>query len=91
MIQTVLAHEHDCCAVCYFSEEKEVKFDAACCACRLKPLDIIFMKSLHHKVNIIPVIAKADMLTPLELKKLKKKVSVLLIVIKYSSGNNPHR
>ena len=53
---------------------------AACCGCRLKPLDVIFMKSLHHKVNIIPVIAKADMLTQAELKKLKKKVKFLLIV-----------
>jgi len=39
------------------------------------------MKSLHRKVNIVPVIAKADMLTPPEIKKLKKKVSVLLIVV----------
>jgi len=33
------------------------------------------MKSLHHKVNIVPVIGKADMLTPGEMKKLKKKVN----------------
>jgi len=43
---------------------------------RLKPIDIKFMRSVHHKVNIIPVLAKADMLTPAEIKKLKKKVNV---------------
>ncbi len=41
---------------------------------RLKPLDIEFMKQLHHLVNIIPVIAKADTLTAPELKKLKLRV-----------------
>ena len=44
------------------------------CACRLKPLDIEFMKQLHNLVNIIPVIAKADTLTPREVKALKIKV-----------------
>lgn len=33
------------------------------------------MKELHNLVNIIPVIAKADTLTPSEVKKLKTKVS----------------
>jgi septin family protein len=32
------------------------------------------MKALHNKVNIIPIIAKADTLTQNELKKLKSKV-----------------
>ncbi len=40
----------------------------------LKPLDIEFMKQLHHLVNIIPVIAKSDTLTAPELKKLKQRV-----------------
>ena len=40
----------------------------------LKPLDIEVMKALHHKVNIVPVIAKADTLTANEVKMLKKKV-----------------
>ncbi|XP_062503942.1 septin-1-like isoform X2 [Corticium candelabrum] len=40
----------------------------------LKPLDIEFMKQLHDKVNVIPVIAKADTLTPSEVKTLKKRV-----------------
>lgn len=33
------------------------------------------MKGLHEKVNIIPLIAKADCLTPNEIKKLKDRVS----------------
>ena len=41
----------------------------------LKPVDIQFMKELHHLVNIIPVIAKADTLTPTEVRKLKLRVS----------------
>lgn len=40
----------------------------------LKPLDIEFMKQLHNKVNIVPVIAKADALTKKELIALKKRV-----------------
>ncbi|KAK2193820.1 hypothetical protein NP493_5g11003 [Ridgeia piscesae] len=38
----------------------------------LKPLDIEFMKRLHDKVNIIPLIAKADTLTPDECREFKK-------------------
>lgn len=44
---------------------------------RLKPLDIQFMKQLHNKVNIVPVLAKADTLTKQEVAKLKRKVSVM--------------
>lgn len=40
----------------------------------LKPLDIQFMKQLHNKVNIVPVLAKADTLTKQEVAKLKRKV-----------------
>ncbi|KAJ8667649.1 hypothetical protein QAD02_009312 [Eretmocerus hayati] len=40
----------------------------------LKPLDIEFMKQLHNKVNIVPVIAKADVLTKKEMLRLKKRV-----------------
>ncbi|XP_074616165.1 septin-7-like isoform X1 [Acropora palmata] len=40
----------------------------------LKPLDIEFMKRLHNKVNIVPVIAKADTLTQEECSKFKKKI-----------------
>lgn len=41
---------------------------------RLKPLDIEFMKKLHNKVNIVPVIAKADCLTKKEIERLKSRV-----------------
>lgn len=40
----------------------------------LKPVDIEFMKRLHHRVNIIPVIAKADTLTEDEMKGFKSRV-----------------
>lgn len=40
----------------------------------LKPLDVSFMKAIHHKVNIVPVISKADTLTKAEVYKLKKKI-----------------
>jgi hypothetical protein len=32
------------------------------------------MKALHHKVNIVPIIAKADTLTLNEVKSLKQRV-----------------
>jgi septin 7 len=37
-------------------------------------LDIEFMKRLHDRVNVIPVIAKADTLTKDELARFKKQV-----------------
>uniref|UniRef100_A0A4W4G4Z2 Septin n=1 Tax=Electrophorus electricus TaxID=8005 RepID=A0A4W4G4Z2_ELEEL len=40
----------------------------------LKPLDIEFMKRLHDKVNIIPLIAKADTMTPEECQHFKKQI-----------------
>uniref|UniRef100_A0A182Y6N6 Septin n=1 Tax=Anopheles stephensi TaxID=30069 RepID=A0A182Y6N6_ANOST len=40
----------------------------------LKPLDIEFMKKLHCKVNIVPVIAKADVLTKKEIQRLKCRI-----------------
>ncbi|XP_067687377.1 septin-2-like isoform X1 [Haliotis asinina] len=40
----------------------------------LKPLDISFMRALHHKVNIVPVIAKADTLTKQEVLTLKRRI-----------------
>uniref|UniRef100_A0A8C1NRX8 Septin n=1 Tax=Cyprinus carpio TaxID=7962 RepID=A0A8C1NRX8_CYPCA len=40
----------------------------------LKPLDIEFMKRLHEKVNVIPLIAKADTLTPEECQQFKKQI-----------------
>ncbi|KAI2647752.1 Septin-4 [Labeo rohita] len=35
----------------------------------LRPLDVEFMKALHEKVNIVPVLAKADTLTPTEIRE----------------------
>jgi len=40
----------------------------------LKPLDIAFLRAIHQKVNIVPVIAKADTLTKTELARLKNTV-----------------
>ncbi|CAF1051428.1 unnamed protein product [Adineta steineri] len=40
----------------------------------LKPLDIECMKALHHKVNIVPIIAKADALTTIELIRMKQTI-----------------
>jgi len=41
---------------------------------RLKPLDVECLKRLHHKVNIIPLIAKSDTLTKSEITRHKAKV-----------------
>ncbi len=41
----------------------------------LKSLDLVTMKKLDSKVNIIPVIAKADTISKSELHKFKIKVS----------------
>uniref|UniRef100_A0A8C1R205 Zgc:162239 n=1 Tax=Cyprinus carpio TaxID=7962 RepID=A0A8C1R205_CYPCA len=40
----------------------------------LKPIDVNFMKALDQKVNIVPVLAKADSLTPKETRNMKAKV-----------------
>jgi len=40
----------------------------------LRPIDVAFMKLLHKKVNIIPLIAKADVLTRQEVVELKKRI-----------------
>merc|ERR1712013_1450 len=40
----------------------------------LKPLDIEFMKKVHNKVNIIPIIAKADTLTGDECNRFKQQI-----------------
>ncbi|KAJ6669285.1 hypothetical protein lerEdw1_008094 [Lerista edwardsae] len=40
----------------------------------LKPLDVEFMKAIHNKVNIVPVIAKADTLTLKERERLKRRI-----------------
>ncbi|KAJ1985549.1 Septin spn4 [Dimargaris cristalligena] len=40
----------------------------------LKPLDVLAMKAIGSRVNLIPVIAKADTLSPAALKLFKKRV-----------------
>ncbi|KAH7045387.1 hypothetical protein BKA57DRAFT_506710 [Linnemannia elongata] len=40
----------------------------------LKPIDIIYMKMIHERVNLIPIIAKADTLSKNELWVLKKRM-----------------
>jgi len=44
----------------------------------LKPLDIEVMRRLHNKVNLIPVIAKADTMTDEEIMTFKQRVSILI-------------
>ncbi len=43
--------------------------------CSLKPIDVEFMRQLHTRVNLIPVIAKADTLTDEEVAEFKARVS----------------
>ena len=40
----------------------------------MKSLDLLTMKNLDNKVNIIPVVAKADTISKKELHKFKIKV-----------------
>nr|XP_033778142.1 septin-4-like isoform X4 [Geotrypetes seraphini] len=40
----------------------------------LRPLDVKFMKALHERVNIVPILAKADTLTPIEVERKKCKI-----------------
>ncbi|XP_035521913.1 septin 4a [Morone saxatilis] len=40
----------------------------------LRPLDVEYMKALHEKVNIVPILAKADSLTKAEVYKKKIKI-----------------
>ncbi|KAI3421106.1 hypothetical protein GPALN_014731 [Globodera pallida] len=40
----------------------------------LKPLDIAFLRALQDRANIVPVIAKADTLTPSELERFKQNI-----------------
>ena len=42
---------------------------------RLKEVDIEFMRRLHGKVNLVPVIAKSDTLTDEEIVGFKARVS----------------
>ena len=51
---------------------------------RLKPIDVEFMRQLHTKVNLIPVIAKADTLTDEEVADFKARVSLAPCVISFT-------
>ena len=44
-------------------------------SCRLRPIDVEFMKRLDKCVNIVPVIAKADTLTIEEREAFRRRVS----------------
>ncbi|KAL6046408.1 hypothetical protein STEG23_021369 [Scotinomys teguina] len=58
----------------------------------LRPLDVAFLRAVHEKVNIIPVIGKADALMPRETEVLKQKsVSLFLTVSGHalSVGHTP--
>ena len=59
-------------------------FVDVCINFSLKALDLVTMKKLDSKVNIIPVIAKADTITKTELNKFKAKVNCLTV---HSSRN----
>ena len=41
----------------------------------LRQIDLEFLKRLQYKVNLIPVIAKADTLTAEEVRKLKENIN----------------
>lgn len=45
---------------------------------RLKSIDLVCMKKLDTKVNIIPIIAKADTISKTELQKFKVSFDILL-------------
>lgn len=54
-------------------------FLSVSCLTSLKPLDVQFMKAIHNKVNVVPVIAKADTLTLRERERLKRRVRAVVI------------
>ena len=47
----------------------------------LKALDLVTMKKLHDKVNLVPVIAKSDTITKQELAAFKTRVRATLPLI----------
>lgn len=54
---------------------------------RLREMDIELMRRLSPRVNVIPVIGKADSLTPSELKGFKKRVGCLFSRVSNFSQN----
>ena len=61
----------------------EIDIEGCVTLYRLRPVDVEFMRALHEKVNVVPLIAKADCLTPNEIKKLKDRVSRTQCVFAY--------
>ena len=68
--------------------QRESKLDLRVHAClffirptghTLKPLDIEIMKRLGTRVNLIPIIAKADTLTPDDLARFKQRVNEVIV------------
>lgn len=49
----------------------------------MTPLDVEFMQRLHDKVNIIPIISKADTMTPDEVTEYKKQVYIFIHTLSY--------
>lgn len=49
---------------------------SSCNIISLKQIDIEFMRRLHTKVNLIPIIAKSDTLTYEEVIAFKERVSM---------------
>ncbi|CAL8302630.1 unnamed protein product [Gadus morhua 'NCC'] len=56
----------------------------------LKSLDLVTMKKLDSKVNIIPIIAKADTISKSELHKFKIKIMSELAVTEINASMNAH-
>jgi septin 7 len=56
---------------------------------RLKQIDVEFMRRLHDKVNLIPVIAKADSMTEDELREFKARVSTYSVPLLIDFLNLP--
>lgn len=50
----------------------------------LRSIDIEAMKELGKRVNLIPVLAKADTISPLTIKKLKQKVTFIYNLVSIS-------
>ncbi len=46
--------------------------------CSLREMDIELMRRLSPRANVIPVVGKADSLTPSELRGFKKRVKNML-------------
>ena len=53
-------------------------------------MDIELMRRLSPRVNVIPVIGKADSLTPSELRGFKKRVRLLSVYVSSVHSFNMH-